>query len=124
MSEPILIPMEDDLVHTDERPFCGDPTCPCHEDAWHVGDRVWIRIPFVDGFLHQGTVYCVCRGHRWPYLVMPDGEEDGVAYASDELAPASLPMEQVEATEIPDEDWELLKGVFGVSQQEEDILNS
>ena len=22
----------DDLVHTDERPFCSDQTCPCHED--------------------------------------------------------------------------------------------
>ena len=31
MNEPILIPMEDDLIHTDERPFCDDTTCPCHE---------------------------------------------------------------------------------------------
>lgn len=30
---PIVIPMEDDLVHTDERPFCSyDSTCPCHEE--------------------------------------------------------------------------------------------
>lgn len=31
MEEPIVIPMEDDLVHTDENPVCDDPTCPCHE---------------------------------------------------------------------------------------------
>lgn len=24
--------MEDDLLHTDETPFCYDVTCPCHED--------------------------------------------------------------------------------------------
>lgn len=30
--EPILIPMEDDLVHTDDHPFCYDATCDCHED--------------------------------------------------------------------------------------------
>ena len=28
---PIIIPMEDDLVHTDDHPFCYDPTCGCHE---------------------------------------------------------------------------------------------
>jgi len=28
---PIIIPMEDDLVHTDEHPFCDDPACGCHE---------------------------------------------------------------------------------------------
>ncbi len=28
---PIIIPMEDDLVHTDEHPFCYDATCDCHE---------------------------------------------------------------------------------------------
>ncbi len=29
---PIPIPMEDDLVHTDDSPFCSDPTCPDKED--------------------------------------------------------------------------------------------
>ena len=28
---PIVIPMEDPLVHTDDSPFCSDETCPCHE---------------------------------------------------------------------------------------------
>jgi hypothetical protein len=30
---PVVVPMEDDLFHTQEHPFCNiDPTCPCHED--------------------------------------------------------------------------------------------
>lgn len=28
----LLIPMEDDLLHTSTHPFCWDLTCPCHED--------------------------------------------------------------------------------------------
>lgn len=28
--EPIDIPMEDDLVHTVDHPFCDDHRCPCH----------------------------------------------------------------------------------------------
>ena len=33
-SESIIVPMEDDLVHTsDTHFFCADPTCPCHEDS-------------------------------------------------------------------------------------------
>ena len=31
-NRPIPIPMEDDLVHTDDSPFCLDPTCPDRED--------------------------------------------------------------------------------------------
>lgn len=30
-SSPIVILMEDDLLHTPLTPFCSDPTCPCHE---------------------------------------------------------------------------------------------
>ena len=29
---PIMIPMEDPIIHTDDHPFCGDPTCLCAED--------------------------------------------------------------------------------------------
>lgn len=39
-----VIPMEDELVHTSERPFCSDETCPCHRDylLWqeHIGSPV------------------------------------------------------------------------------------
>ena len=29
---PIVIPMEDELIHTPDHPFCSDATCPCKED--------------------------------------------------------------------------------------------
>jgi hypothetical protein len=36
-SNPIVIPRESDLIHTDEHPFCSiDPTCPCHEDPARI----------------------------------------------------------------------------------------
>lgn len=29
----IVIPVEDEILHTPENPFCPiDPDCPCHED--------------------------------------------------------------------------------------------
>jgi len=31
-AETIVIPMEDELVHTDEHPVCDQDDCPCHED--------------------------------------------------------------------------------------------
>ncbi len=27
-----IIPMEDELVHTDEHSYCDDPDCPCKDD--------------------------------------------------------------------------------------------
>ncbi len=31
--QPLLVLMEDPIIHTDDHPFCGtDPTCDCHED--------------------------------------------------------------------------------------------
>ena len=36
-SNPIVIPMEGDLIHTDEHPFCSiNSTCPCHEDPERI----------------------------------------------------------------------------------------
>ena len=30
---PLIVLMEDPIIHTDDHPFCGiDPTCGCHED--------------------------------------------------------------------------------------------
>ena len=28
----VVIPMEDELLHTADQPFCFDPTCPCHKN--------------------------------------------------------------------------------------------
>ncbi len=30
--QPFLVLMEDSILHTAERPFCGDPSCSCSED--------------------------------------------------------------------------------------------
>jgi hypothetical protein len=35
---PIPIPVEDDILHTQESPFCDHPTCPCHEDSELLSD--------------------------------------------------------------------------------------
>ncbi len=38
-SHPIVVPMEDDLIHTQQHPFCStDPACPCHEDPELLSD--------------------------------------------------------------------------------------
>ena len=29
---PLLVLMENEIIHTDDHPFCGDPTCVCCED--------------------------------------------------------------------------------------------
>ena len=30
--EPLIVLMEDEIIHTQEHPFCPDSTCPCRED--------------------------------------------------------------------------------------------
>ena len=36
-SNPIVLPTEDDPIHTEEHPFCStDPGCPCHEDPARI----------------------------------------------------------------------------------------
>ncbi len=38
-SHPIVVPMEEDaLLHTQEHPFCSDPSCPCKEDSELLSD--------------------------------------------------------------------------------------
>ncbi len=32
-NHPIVIPMEDELLHTQQYPFCSGQTCPCKEDS-------------------------------------------------------------------------------------------
>lgn len=33
---PYVVIMEDPIVHTDDRPFCWDMTCPCHQDEAEI----------------------------------------------------------------------------------------
>jgi len=48
--EITLIPVipVDILIHTNEHPFCGDATCPCHEDP--------VLIASVAEALHNGLL--------------------------------------------------------------------
>jgi hypothetical protein len=35
--DPLVISMDDDLIHTEEHPFCStDPSCPCYEDPERI----------------------------------------------------------------------------------------
>jgi hypothetical protein len=36
--QPTVIPMEDDLIHTQQHPFCSDPVCSCKEDPELLSD--------------------------------------------------------------------------------------
>lgn len=42
--QPIIVPAEDDgdLVHTAERPFCGDGSCGCHEDETLIEEVAYL----------------------------------------------------------------------------------
>ena len=44
----------DEIIHTDEHPFCGDGDCPCHgEQTWEQIDyqTEYLEQPFNDGLL-------------------------------------------------------------------------
>lgn len=48
-TSPIVIPMEDEILHTPENPFCPvDPKCPCHEDP--------LLIEEVSNFVQEGLL--------------------------------------------------------------------
>jgi hypothetical protein len=42
--QPVLIVWiedGDELIHTDEHPFCDDPDCPCHEDSSLMDEYIY-----------------------------------------------------------------------------------
>lgn len=45
---PLVVWMEDDPIHDVSAPFCGDPTCMCHNDAAHCE---YIEQPILAGLL-------------------------------------------------------------------------
>ena len=47
---PVVV-MEDEPVHTDERPFCWDAECPCHGDPETFHELV--DDPFREGLLTE-----------------------------------------------------------------------
>ncbi len=42
-----VIPCEDEILHTDEHPFCDDPKCPCHQDSKQFFNL--LTKPYLDG---------------------------------------------------------------------------
>lgn len=44
---PIVIPMEDDLVHTAEHPYCDDETCPCQAEL----RQAWAELQAVPSYI-------------------------------------------------------------------------
>ncbi len=48
---PLLVLMEDPILHTDDHPFCSiDPTCPCHEDQALISE---VAVAVEQGLLTQ-----------------------------------------------------------------------
>lgn len=48
---PVVL-MDDEPLHTDEHPFCGSESCPCHDTATN-GElfEEYIERPIMDGLL-------------------------------------------------------------------------
>ncbi|SRR6266496_3248869 len=48
-NQPLVVIMEDDIIHSDETPFCSDSTCPCHFARRRKYELV--ASPWYDGLL-------------------------------------------------------------------------
>lgn len=59
---PILIPMEDELIHTDEHPFCDDPSCGCHDDVELIMEH--LERPFDAGLLTSPEYFRIKEGKQ------------------------------------------------------------
>ena len=57
-----VIWMEDAIIHTDERPYCTDQTCPCHYDQRQYSTT--IDRPFEDGLLTYEEGNALYRGRN------------------------------------------------------------
>jgi hypothetical protein len=44
----IIVPMEDEPVHTDAHPYCSDASCPCRDEKPEVGTHVLIEVAIRD----------------------------------------------------------------------------
>ncbi len=56
---PIVIPMEDGILHTQSHPFCSDSTCPCHEDPELLSD---VAQAVEQGLLTPAEATCLVEG--------------------------------------------------------------
>ncbi len=55
----IVIPMEDDLIHTPDHPFCSDPTCPDKSDPELLAE---VNQQIVDGLLTPDEATAIVLG--------------------------------------------------------------
>ncbi len=56
---PIVIPVEDPILHTQSHPFCGDPTCPCKEDPELLAE---VALAVENGLLTAGEATNLVKG--------------------------------------------------------------
>ena len=64
-TRPILIPMEDLLVHTADIPICADPTCPDKNDDDLLAEAAQQVAPFVqDGLLTPDEATRLVQGRQ------------------------------------------------------------
>ena len=64
-NRPIPIPMEDDLVHTDDHPVCDDPTCPDKDDDELLAEAGQQVAPYVqDGLMTPDEATRFVQGHQ------------------------------------------------------------
>jgi hypothetical protein len=86
----IIVPMEDEPVHTDAHPYCSDATCPCRETKPERGTHVLIEVEIRD---YYGDSMMVAGG--W----MPLSRIKGIALVQDVIADVAPSEEQLDAQE-------------------------
>ncbi|HZS79173.1 MAG TPA: hypothetical protein VFA41_21355 [Ktedonobacteraceae bacterium] len=59
--EYVVLPVEDDLLHTSLSPFCPDPSCPCHDDADLIEEGAQ---QVEDGLLTPAEGSCLVAGQQ------------------------------------------------------------
>ena len=57
---PLLVLMEDEMIHTDDHPFCSiDPTCGYHEDLELIAE---VHEAVVQGFIIPEEATLIIQG--------------------------------------------------------------
>lgn len=67
---PIIVPVEDPIIHTDEHPWCSDPTCPCHNVVGpNSNEEAYLQhiaYPLRDGLLTADEANRIYFGEQRP----------------------------------------------------------
>ena len=56
---PLIVLMEDEIIHTDDHPFCGDPACGCCEDPELIAE---VQQAIEQGLLTQEEAMLLIQG--------------------------------------------------------------